>query len=52
VEQEEAAVTKQQHGKHVSTATDSDVTTEDTVFSVRSMRRSSKDQQQQQFSQS
>jgi hypothetical protein len=32
VEQEEAAVARQQHGKHVSIATDSNATTENTVF--------------------
>jgi hypothetical protein len=38
-EQEEEAVAKQRHHKHISVATDSDATIEDTVISMQSMPR-------------
>jgi hypothetical protein len=36
---EEAAVFRQQHSEHISMATDSDATTTDAVFSMRSFPR-------------
>jgi hypothetical protein len=34
VEQVESVIARQQHGKHISTATETDATTEDVVFSM------------------
>jgi hypothetical protein len=39
VEQAEAVTARHQHGKHISAATDSDATIEDTVFSMWSVTR-------------
>jgi hypothetical protein len=39
VERIDAAIARQWHSKHISVATDTDTTIEDTVFSMRSMPR-------------
>jgi copper oxidase (laccase) domain-containing protein len=41
LEQAEVVIARQWHGKHVSTATDTDATTEDAILSMQSTPRTS-----------
>jgi hypothetical protein len=43
----EAVITRQQHGKHISMAADTDATVEDAVFSMQSAPRLYKEDQKQ-----